>query len=143
MSAGAGIRHSEFNASKLEPVHFLQIWILPERKGLVPSYEQRSFDTAQMHGKLRLIGSRSGRDGSVTIHQDVDLFATRLGRGEGVSHKVATGHGAWVQVVRGAVTLEDERVVAGDGAAIAQARTVRLEAVGDAEVLLFDMATHG
>lgn len=139
MSAGTGVRHSEFNASKSEPVHFLQIWILPEKKGLAPSYEQKTFSEAEKSGELRLIGSRDGRDGSVTIHQDVDLYSTVLGRDDVVTHGIAPGRGGWVQVARGSVTLNGETLQEGDGVAVSTSGTLRLEGVDDAEVLLFDM----
>jgi redox-sensitive bicupin YhaK (pirin superfamily) len=139
MSAGAGIRHSEFNASKTEPVHFLQIWIIPERRGLKPSYEQKSFSNAEKRGRLRLIGSRNGRDGSVTIHQDVDLYATLLAKGEAVEHVISAGRGGWVQVARGSVKINGEHLHQGDGIAVATSGSLRIEWLADAEVLLFDM----
>ena len=139
MSAGTGIRHSEFNASAAEPVHFLQIWILPERKGLQPGYEQKRFSHDEKRCKLRLIGSRDGREGSVTIHQDVDLYATVLAPGEAVSHVLAMGRLAWVQLARGAITLNGAPLNAGDGMAIENVSELRLEAQEDSEILLFDM----
>jgi len=140
MSAGTGIRHSEFNASKTEPVHFLQIWIVPERKGLAPGYEQKAFADAEKRGKLRLVGSRDGRDGSVTIHRDVDLYATLLSAGQAVTHQLPAGRVAWVQVARGAVTLNGEPLAEGDGVAVKAPGTLRLEGLDDAEAILFDMA---
>jgi len=140
MSAGTGIRHSEFNASKSEPVHFLQIWIIPERKGLPASYEQKAFDDAEKRGQLRLVGSRDGRDGSVTIHQDVDLYATLLAKGERVTHELPAGRSAWIQVARGSVTLNGLALKDGDGVATSTAGELRLDGVESAEVLLFDMA---
>lgn len=139
MSAGTGVRHSEFNASKTDPVHFLQIWILPERKGLEPGYEQKTFPAAEKRGKLRLVGSRDGRDGSVTIHQDVDLYATILGDGDKVSHELNPGRIAWVQVASGTVTLNGEQLYPGDGVAIENAGTLELAGTSETEVLLFDM----
>lgn len=139
MSAGTGIRHSEFNASKKDPVHFLQIWIVPEREGLEPSYEQKTFDDQDKRGQLRLIGSRDGRGGSVTIHQDVDLYAAILVSGESVTHELVTGRGAWIQVARGAVSLNGKALKAGDGASVATAGTLRIKGENDAEILLFDM----
>jgi redox-sensitive bicupin YhaK (pirin superfamily) len=139
MTAGSGVRHSEFNASKTDPVHFLQIWVIPEEQGLKPSYEQKSFSTEEKRGKLRLIGSRDGRENSVTIHQDVDLYATVLKAGEAVSHTIADERGAWVQVVRGAAILNGTRLDAGDGVAVSRSGTLALEGAGDTEVLLFDM----
>jgi redox-sensitive bicupin YhaK (pirin superfamily) len=139
MSAGSGIRHSEFNASKSDPVHFLQIWIIPERKGIAPAYEQKAFPDAEKRGRLRLIGSRDGRDGSVTIHQDVDLYATLLGAGDAVEHAIAPGRGGWVQVARGSVSLNGETLREGDGVAVSSSGPLRLAGLGEAEVLLFDM----
>lgn len=141
MSAGSGIRHSEYNASKTEPVHFLQIWILPEQKGIEPGYEQKNFAIAEKQGKLRLVGSRDGRDGSITIHQDVDLYAAALSEGESVNHAFAPGRVAWLQVARGTVQLNDQALTAGDGVAIAHESLITLQgSAQDAEVLLFDMA---
>jgi quercetin 2,3-dioxygenase len=139
MSAGTGIRHSEFNASKTEPVHFLQIWIIPERKGLAPGYEQKAFTDAEKRGKLRLIGSRDGRDGSVTIHQDADLYATLVKKGDVVEHVIAPGRGGWVQLARGSVTLNGETLDEGDGVAISTSGPLRIDGLKEAELLLFDM----
>jgi len=139
MSAGTGIRHSEFNASKSEPVHFLQIWIVPERKGIAPSYEQKHFSEAEKRGTLRLIGSRDGRDGSVTIHQDVDLYAVVLGGDEAVTFDLRPGRLAWVQVVSGSVSLNGEMVRQGDGVALEAGGTLSIKGTSNAEVLLFDM----
>ena len=139
MSAGTGIRHSEFNASRTEPVHFLQIWIMPEKNGLAPAYEQKTFPEEEKRGRLRLIASRGGRDGSVTIHQDADLYATLLAPGQAVSHEIAPGRGGWVQVARGSIALNGETLKEGDGAAVPVSGTLRLEGLSDAEVLLFDM----
>ena len=140
MSAGTGVRHSEYNASETEPVHFLQIWIIPERQGLKPSYEQKYFPAAEKRGKLRLVGSQDGRDGSVTIHQDVDLYATLLEPGESVSHRMTAGRGAWVQVIDGALTVNGEALRAGDGVSISGADELHLEAQPATEALVFDMA---
>ncbi|HWJ18621.1 MAG TPA: pirin family protein [Geobacterales bacterium] len=140
MSAGSGVRHSEYNASSKEPVHFLQIWIIPEREGLKPGYEQKGFEAAEKRGKLRLIGSRSGRDGSVTIHQDADLYATLLERGESVTHALKAGRSAWVQVASGSIAVNGQKLEAGDGMAVEGAGDLSLEAEASAEVLLFDMA---
>lgn len=141
MSAGSGIRHSEFNASRSEPVHFLQIWIVPERKGLPPGYEQKVFPDAEKRGTLRLVGSRDGREGSLTIHQDVDLYATLLAKGDAVEHTIAAGRGGWVQVARGSVILNGKSLSEGDGVAVSTSGPLRLEGRADAEaeVLLFDM----
>jgi redox-sensitive bicupin YhaK (pirin superfamily) len=141
MSAGTGIMHSEYNASQNDPVHFLQIWILPEKKGIEPSYEQKAFTETEKRGQLRLVGSRNGRDGSITIHQDVDLYATLLHEGETVNHTLDQGRVAWLQVARGAVQLNDQTLTAGDGAAISNESLITLRGTDkDAEVLLFDMA---
>lgn len=140
MSAGTGIRHSEFNGSKIEPVHFLQIWINPERNGLEPGYEQKAFPEVEKRGKLRLIGSRDGRDGSVTIHQDVDLYAALLDGSDKVTHEIAPGRGGWVQVARGTVELNGEKRSAGDGVAVQGPGTLGLANGDDAEVLVFDLA---
>lgn len=140
MSAGTGIRHSEFNHSETDPVHFLQIWIQPERKGLEPGYEQKAFADADKRGTLRLVGSRDGRDGSVTIHQDVDLFAGVFGQGETARLALRRGRGAWVQVARGEVEVNGERLKAGDGATVTGVDSVEITGRDDGEVLVFDMA---
>lgn len=141
MSAGTGIRHSEYNASKTEAVHFLQIWILPEQTGIEPGYEQKNFAIADKQNKLRLVGSRDGRDGSITIHQNVDFYAAALSEGESVNHAIVPGRVAWLQVARGTVQLNDQILNAGDGAAIVQESLINLQGLAqDAEVLLFDMA---
>jgi len=139
MSAGTGIRHSEFNQSKSDLVHFLQIWILPEKDGLQPSYEQKNFNDADKQGRLRLIGSRDGRDGSVTIHQDVDLYASRLVSAERLTYVLNEDHIAWIQVVRGRTFINDVELEAGDGMAIERESLINLQGKYDAEVLLFDM----
>ena len=139
MSAGTGVMHSEFNASDSEPVHFLQIWVLPEKEGLKPSYEQKTFANEEKQGRLRLVGSRDGRHGSVTIHQDVDLYATVLSEGDHVSHVLADGRKGWVQVAQGSVVLNDQQLNHGDGVAIEGPATLTLTGTTDAEVLLFDM----
>ncbi len=139
MSAGTGIRHSEFNASKTLPAHFLQIWIIPEQTGMAPSYEQKRFSVADKRGRLRLIGSRDGRDGSVTIHQDVDLYAAVLDDGEATTFELRPGRLGWVQVAAGGVTLNGEPLRTGDGVALEASGTLTLTATSDAEVLVFDM----
>ena len=140
MSAGTGIRQSEFNASKTDPVHFLQIWIMPEADGIEPGYEQTRFSAADKRGQLRLIGSRDGRDGSVTIHQDVDLYAGLFDGDETASLPLRKGRGAWVQIARGSVRVNGQDLGAGDGAAISGVETIVLDGGDQAEVLLFDMA---
>jgi hypothetical protein len=141
MSAGTGIQHSEFNPSASNPVHLLQIWILPGQQGLPPSYEQTSFAEAEKRDRLRLIGSPDGRDGSVTIHQAVNLYAALLSEGTRVTHTFASGRSAWLQVARGSVTLNGQPLTAGDGVAITQAGLLQLLGTGDTanEILLFDM----
>jgi len=140
MSAGSGVAHSEFNASETEPVHFLQIWIVPERRGLKPGYEQKSFPVEERSGKLRLLASRDGRDGSVTINQDARVYGALLGHGERVSFEPASGRHAWVHVARGAIDLNGEKLSAGDGAAVSGERVLSLQSAEPAEVLLFDLA---
>jgi quercetin 2,3-dioxygenase len=142
MSAGRGIRHSEFNASATEPVHFLQIWIVPEAKGIAPGYEQTAFAADEKRGQLRLVGSRDGRDGSVRIHQDVDMRAGLFKTGERAVHPVAVGRMVWVQVARGTVAVNGVTLAAGDGASMAATGTLTLDGLGvtDAEVLVFDLA---
>ena len=139
MSAGTGITHSEFNASDSEPVHFLQIWVFPEKRGLTPSYEQKAFSDGEKRGRLRLIGSRDGRDGSVTIHQDVDLYVTLLVNRDSVSHELTAGRKGWVQVARGSVVLNEKELMPGDGVAAEGPATITLTGSPEAEVLLFDM----
>ena len=140
MSAGTGVTHSEFNHSKSELVHFLQIWILPERERARPSYAEKRFDDADKRGRLKLIGSRDGRDGSVVIHQDVALYAAVLAAGEQVEHALASGRRAWLQVTRGSADVNGEAMSAGDGAAVTAEQKIAIRGVSDTEVLLFDMA---
>ena len=139
MSAGTGVTHSEFNASKSELVHFLQIWLLPEQKNIKPSYEQKTFAVDETKNKLRLVGSNDGRDGSVTIHQDVDLYATRLEAGEAVRHELKPGRHAWVHLARGKAKINGNELEAGGAVALSNEARVDLEGVGAAEVLLFDL----
>ena len=140
MSAGTGIRHSEFNHSKTEPVHFLQIWVVPDREGIAPRYEQKTFPDADKRGRLRLVGSSDGREGSVVIYQDVELYAALLGAGEQVTHALRPGRKGWLQVARGAVVLNGHELGAGDGASAEgeQALTVAAKTDGT-EVLVFDL----
>jgi len=139
MSAGTGVRHREFNHSEAEPVHFLQIWILPEQEGLTPSYEQKTFSRADKQGRLHLIGSRDGRDGSVTIHQDVNVYAALLADNEAVTHTLADGRKGWLQVVSGTVQVNGDLLYSGDGVAIDEPGNLSMAGPSDAEVLLFDM----
>jgi redox-sensitive bicupin YhaK (pirin superfamily) len=140
MSAGTGIHHSEFNHSQAAPVHFLQIWILPARQGIAPRYEQKAFSDVDKRGKLRLVGSSDGRDGSVVIHQDVKLFATLLNAGEEVSHALQPGRRGWLQIARGATMLNGRDLDTGDGAGVSDepALTVKAKADGT-EILMFDL----
>lgn len=139
MSAGTGIRHSEFNASKAEPVHFLQIWILPERRDLTPGYEQKTFPESDKRGKLRLVASRDGRDGSVTVHQDVALWAGLFDAGEKATFALAPGRHAWVHVARGAVLLNGLAMREGDGAKVEGEAALEIAGVASSEVLVFDL----
>ena len=140
MSAGTGVTHSEHNASPSEPVHLLQIWLLPAKTGTAPSYEQRAFPTSEKRGRLRLVCAPDGREGAVTIHQDVTLYASVLAPGERVSHVLAPGRHAWVQAVRGTVTVNGQPLAMGDGAALSDEREVTIEAASESELLLFDLA---
>ncbi|HEY9905129.1 MAG TPA: pirin family protein [Candidatus Sericytochromatia bacterium] len=140
MSAGTGILHSEFNQSKTDAVHFLQIWLLPEKNGLPASYEQRAFAFAENPGQLLLVAAKDGREGAVTVHQDVDLYAAVLEPNQRVSHTLKPQRHAWVQVARGEVTLNGLSLEKGDGAAISEESNVVIEATTDAEILLFDLA---
>jgi len=139
MTAGTGVEHSEFNPSKTEGVHFLQIWIIPERRGLDPGYEQKHFDASEKQGRLRLIGSRDGREGSVTIHQDVNLYAGLFNQGESFELALAKGRHLWVQVVGGAVRANGTELDEGDGFALSGAEQLRIEGVREAEILVFDL----
>jgi redox-sensitive bicupin YhaK (pirin superfamily) len=140
MSAGTGVEHSEFNHSSSAPVHFFQIWLFPERRGLEPGYEEKHFDEDVKRGRLKLVASRDGRDGSVLVHQDVDLYASLLGAGDEVAHETDHSRKSWVQVASGVVTVNGEQLEAGDGAAIAYDDLVAIRASKDSELLLFDMA---
>lgn len=140
MSAGTGVRHSEYNHSKDEPVHFLQIWIMPARNGMAPGYEQKSFAPDEALNRLQLLASTHGRDGSLTIHQDVDLYRTRLNDGGAVSLALKKGRLGWVQIARGRVELNGETLEAGDGAQLSEGASISLLGREDAEALIFDMA---
>ena len=139
MSAGSGIVHSEFNPSPTEPAHFLQIWIIPEHRGLPPSYEQKAFPVGERQGKLRLVAAPDGTDGALTLHEDARLFVANLAAGERVAHGIAPGRGVWLQVARGIVALDGTEMREGDGAAVESASTIAIEADTDAEFLLFDL----
>jgi redox-sensitive bicupin YhaK (pirin superfamily) len=140
MSAGTGVSHSEFNPSVTETVHLLQIWILPERRDLPPSYEEKAFSDEDRRGRLRLIAANEGREDSVTIHQDTQLYATVLDTGQTVVHSLNEGRYAWLQVARGLVSLNEMELKQGDGAAVSHESELRIAAHDQAEVLLFDLA---
>ena len=140
MSAGTGVTHSEKNASSTTPVHFLQIWILPAKKGITPAYEQKSFTSDEKRGRLRLVASQDGRDGSVTVNQDANLWAGCFDAGEKGSFVIAAGRGAWVHVVRGSIELGGKLLEAGDAAAIDEPGQVEISGKDAGEVLVFDLA---
>lgn len=140
MSAGTGILHSEFNASATEPVHLLQIWILPEAKGLAPRYGQTEFPAEGRHNNSQLVASRSGREGSLDIHQDVELRVADLDPGTTLDYPLAAGRSAWIQVARGSLTVNGVALRAGDGAAIADETTLSISAAEPSQALLFDLA---
>jgi len=140
MSAGSGVRHSESNPSKEEPVHLLQIWIKPEREGLQPEYEEKKFADEEKRNRLRLIVSPDGNEGAVRIHQNARIYASVLDEGKSLSHQIPTGRHAWLQVAGGAVELNDIQLKHGDGAAISQESQLSIVAREPAEVLLFDLA---
>ena len=141
MSAGTGIAHSEFNGSNKELVHFLQIWITPDRTGIKPSYEQKNFSAEERQGQLKLVASADGRDDSVTIHQDASLYVGLLNKGDRVTHNAAKHRSLWVQIARGAVEVNGKTLATGDGAAITNESELELVATADnTEILLFDLA---
>lgn len=140
MSAGTGISHSEYNHSKTEPVHFFQIWIVPKEKNLKPSYEQRSFELDENPGRWTLIAAGDGRDGAVTVHQDVDLFVARFACGQKLPYYLKPGRHAWVQVTRGPVMLNGLPLKGGDGATVSPEEILEISAQADSEILLFDLA---
>lgn len=140
MSAGSGITHSEFNPSNGDPVHLLQIWLLPEKNGITPGYEQKFFSDAEKQGKLRLVASRDGRDGSVMLRQDASLHASLLQAGESVTHAFAAGRKGYLHLASGEIELNGMTLHEGDGARIADESEIRLSARQAAEILLFDLA---
>jgi redox-sensitive bicupin YhaK (pirin superfamily) len=142
MSAGTGVAHSEFNGSTLDPVHFLQIWLMPGQRGIKPSYEQKSFPSADKRGRLRVVASPDQRDGSLAIHTDAVVYAGLFGAGDATTLRIADGRHAWVQVARGEVRVNGQQLKAGDGAAFSQEAELRISGEGDAEgeVLVFDLA---
>ena len=139
MSAGTGISHSEYNPSKTEPVHFLQIWIIPKETGLRPGYEQRSFDLNQKRGSWVLVAAPDARDGSVKIHQDTELYLAAVSKGQELSYRLKPGRQAWLQVTRGAAALDGTSLAAGDGAAVSKQDLLQIESSDDSEILLFDL----
>lgn len=139
MSAGSGIRHSEFNASKDEPVHLLQIWLLPEKNGIEPGYEQRNFPASTRRGRLKLVVSPDGADGSVTIHQNARLYTGLLSPGEAADHEIGSGRNAFLHVARGSVNVNGIKLGEGNGAALENESAIEVKARSDSEVLLFDL----
>jgi len=140
MSAGTGVSHSEMNASKTEPAHLLQIWLQPEREGIEPGYEQKEFPEALKQGKLRLIASPGGASGSVAVQQDAKLYDAALASGDKVSYPLGEDRYAWLQVIKGAISVGGTLLQAGDGAAISEENSLEIRASEAAEILLFDLA---
>ncbi len=140
MSAGTGVTHSEFNHSQKEPAHFLQIWILPRQKGLKPGYQQKFFGKELKENKFCLIGSPDGKEGSIVIHQDVSLFNAVITKGQDLSYPFLKGRHGWLQVLKGALKVSDQKLEAGDGLAISDETKVNLSALASSEILLFDLA---
>ncbi|KAA0943976.1 MULTISPECIES: pirin family protein [unclassified Pseudomonas] len=139
MSAGSGVRHSEFNASRDKPVHFLQIWIVPKRKGVKPRYQQKHFDAAQKRGRLRLIISPDGAEGSLSVHQDVRVYAGLFDGTEQKRFELPAGRYAYIHVAQGELTVNGQRLVTGDGVRVRDIREIDFRAGNNAEVLLFDL----
>jgi redox-sensitive bicupin YhaK (pirin superfamily) len=139
MTAGTGLTHSEFNASKTDPVHFLQIWIMPGKRGLTPGYEQKTFSSEEKQGRLRVVASPDGRDGSVTVNTDATLYAGLFDQGESAELSLPAGRHAWVQVARGSVRVNGNELREGDGAAISDESSIKVEGVTGGEVLVFDL----
>jgi quercetin 2,3-dioxygenase len=140
MSAGTGIQHSEYNADAERPVHFLQIWILPDRQNLTPQYQQQDFPADEKLGKLRLVASADGRDGSIVIHQDINLYITILGAGDRLTHPVKLDRATWIQIAKGEAIINGQRVQAGDGIQFDRIDSIELTTDSHAEILLFDLA---
>ena len=140
MTAGSGIHHSEFNASEGELVHFYQIWMFPERDGLEPSYEERSFNDEEKRNRLLLVASRDAGNGALTIHQDAAVYLAALEAGATITHALGEGRHAWVQVLRGAITVNGQRLNTSDGAAISDETELKIGASDEAEIFLFDLA---
>ncbi|PWB75316.1 quercetin 2,3-dioxygenase [candidate division GN15 bacterium] len=140
MSAGTGVTHSEFNASKSELVHLLQIWVHPDQLGYEPSYEQQTLPVEERRGRLQLLASPDGADKSVTIHQDVKLYTSRLPQGKSLVYDPRRGRHAWLQMIEGKIYVNDVALVAGDGTAVSEVATLRIQAESESEFLLFDLA---
>ena len=142
MSAGTGITHSEFNPSNSEPVHLYQIWLFPERKGIEPSYEQKQFADDEMTNRLRLVASPDASEGSLMIHQDARIYLSKLGNGRQIVHQLKPGRHAWLQVLRGSVTLNGTRLTTSDGVAVSDEQTLEIVAAETAEIMLFHDHRH-
>ena len=140
MTAGTGVRHSEFNDSSAEPVHLYQIWLLPERNGLKPEYEQRRFSEAEKQGRFCLVASPEGEDGSLTIHQDARIYLANVEKGTALNHALQSGRYAWLQILRGKVALNGHTLSAGDGAAVSEEKILEVAGQEDSELTLFDLA---
>lgn len=140
MTAGSGVAHSEFNASRTEPVHFLQIWILPERGNIEPSYEQKHFDDSDLQGRWRVVASQDGANGAVLVHQDVKIVAGKFDAGESAEYRLAPGRHAWLHVARGSATLNGQELSAGDAAQVSDVSELTVRGVERSEVLLFDLS---
>jgi redox-sensitive bicupin YhaK (pirin superfamily) len=140
MSAGTGIEHSEFNASREDPVHFYQIWITPDRRGLKPDYQQKAFPLRDRRGDLRLVASKDGQEGSITLHQDARVYAGLVDPAREIVHPLGKDRLAWVQVARGSVRLNGQDLVEGDGAAVSREKELRITSTKEGEILLFDLA---
>ncbi|WP_298862986.1 pirin family protein [uncultured Gimesia sp.] len=140
MSAGTGITHSEFNPSPTDPVHLYQIWLLPQSKGIEPSYEQKRFPDDEQHNQLRLVASSEAEQGSLHIHQDARIFLSKIDAEATVTHELVNGRHAWLQVLRGAVSLNGENLATSDGAAVSEESTLTIQATSDVEIMLFDLA---
>lgn len=139
MTAGTGITHSEFNPSSSEPVHLYQIWLFPERKGIEPSYEQKRFSADGQHNQLRLVASQNAEDGSLLIHTDARIYLSQIDSGKGIGHELADGRHAWLQVLRGSVSLNGIDLNTSDGAAVSDETSLTIQANSDAEIMLFDL----
>jgi quercetin 2,3-dioxygenase len=140
MSAGTGVMHSEFNASKVDEAHFLQIWLLPDEKGVKPDYAQKEFSDEEKRGRLRLVASPDGADGSLTIHTDARVYAGLFDKGEETSFTLPENRYGWIQVARGTLRINDIELAAGDGLAIEKERALTIQGLDDAEILVFDLA---